>query len=213
MCFSKELSKRALGIGLLSSLLLITLGNENLSGFNKTIGITFIAVALVQLADYFIWSDVNCQTGYNELGGQLGPLFINLQPVIIFALILLFMKDSNIDKYDAIPIILNVVYLIYFIYQYKNYIANGDFCSKVKDGHLAWVWGDHFNYFFYTTLLFINLIWYAETTIHYLTVIIIFAIAVLSNFAYKDYPGQTWCYFSNSIPLIVLLLQKFTNIS
>lgn len=214
MCFSKELSKRALGLGLFSSLLLIFLGDRAITGFNRAIGLFFIVVALVQLLEYFIWSDPNCNQGLNELAGKLGPFFVVLQPVILLILILIFMRGAAIDQSDLIPIIINLAYLAYFIYSYHIYWKSRDFCSRNKtdSGQLLWSWSKHFSQITYTIVLIINIVYYSREKIHYLTAGVVGLIALFSQITYPKGFGSVWCYVSNSVPLIVLLLEHYATL-
>ena len=86
MCYTKELSMSSFIFGIITSILLIKYGDEKYKSENKAIGIFFIYISFAQLIEYLIWSDLECKTGSNKFASQVGPLLINLQPVVFYSI-------------------------------------------------------------------------------------------------------------------------------
>ena len=72
MCYSRDLSLSSLLFGIFSSFTLIYLGNKESSSTNKAIGYYFLFVSFMQLVEYFIWIDIDCDNGFNKAGALLG---------------------------------------------------------------------------------------------------------------------------------------------
>lgn len=209
MCYTKEASITAFLVGSISSLLLLFYGDKKYENQNLVIGCFFLFVSFIQLFDYFMYIDSNCISGWNKIAGYLGPIFNSLQPTILFIFVLMLVKDRMV----LWPIIiLNIIYLIYIFYLYLQYIKRNNLCSEQKNGRLSWTW--YRNGFdsrwaiIYLLLMSINilaLIQYKYIRIFALLGIVFFIISYI-NYGYHI--GEFWCWFVNSIPLIILLIQK-----
>jgi hypothetical protein len=214
MCYSKQLSIKSFLFGLFCGLILIIYGNKESSEINKVIGLFFIFSSFIQLIEYFLWKDINCKTGLNKLGFILGPIFNHLQPVILFILCSIFIKSSNIIPIEIVISII-ILYIIYFIKKYNDYILDNPIqCVKTNEtGHLNWPWKKDFNYVFYlliNLLVFINYYKYKNLTI---TSIFVHILLVISINKFNKNAGELWCYMSTGTPLLALFLQKILNIN
>jgi hypothetical protein len=87
MCFSKALSMKSFIFGMVGSIMLMLFGNMKYKQSNYVIGLMFIFVSFMQLIEYMIWSDMECNKGLNIFASYIGPLFNHLQPVLLFILI------------------------------------------------------------------------------------------------------------------------------
>ena len=135
MCYDAKSSMNGFLIGGSASLYLIFF---SYNPSYKHIGVFFAAVVLMQLAEYFIWIDQDCDKRFNELASKSVIPILVLQ---VFALIFggyLFnttILPSYILKYASIII------TILFLYScYNNfYIDNSKWCTKPnKDKRLQW---------------------------------------------------------------------------
>lgn len=224
MCYTKEASIGAFFTGLISSILLIQFGNPNLHKENLLIGIMFIFVSFMQLVDYFIYIDPKCESGSNKLAGYMGPLLNGLQPTVLFILYYYLFanqasKDSVFQKYKYLWIGLNVIYAIVIYGLYVQFWNNSNLCSYKVDGRISWSWySKNFDTFFnviYVSMLVINsyliysILKTNKQTRYFLTVFLIIIIFFfISKFNYQKHLGEFWCFFVNSVPLFILLIQK-----
>jgi hypothetical protein len=209
MCYTKEASISAFFIGFVSSLLLIFFGNKEYKLQNIGIGLLFLFVSFMQLFDYMMYIDPNCKSGWNKLAGYLGPLFNAVQPLILFVF-LWFISDNQQIKYTAL--VVNMVYLIYILVIYIQYLNKNKICSFEENGRLTWSW--YLNGFdnvwnkMYLFVLVFNLLFllkYKYILIAGILGLVFFMISVVN---YKYHVGEFWCFLVNSIPLIILALQK-----
>jgi hypothetical protein len=208
MCYSEELSKKALIFGVLSGLSLIGLGDDKYKRQNISIGFFFIFVSLMQYVEYLIWTDTNCQNGNNEFAGEIGPLLNYLQPTVFLIIIIVFMRDCKIDKNDILPFVINIGYLLYITYQYKVYLKEDNTCSTIENGHLSWAWVDFNKYMLYQIIMIFNILYYITDPLLLIAFFLSYFYFFLSYFKFKQHVGELWCYLVPSIPLIILIIEK-----
>jgi len=208
MCFSKGSSKRALLFGILCGLALMQFGKEEYNGINKTLGLFFIFVSLMQYVEYLIWSDLECKNGNNKLAGTIGPLLNYLQPTALFILVIIFFKKAIITNEDMIPLVANVGYLAYILYQYYNYMKKDKLCSRVGSRHLEWSWRNYRDYQLYNTIMIFNILFYLQEPNGLIFLGITYLYLFLSMFKFNQHIGEFWCYLTTNVPLVLLILQK-----
>ena len=209
MCYTKEASITAFLTGFISSLVLIYFGNKEYKFQNLTIGILFLFVSFMQLFDYMMYIDPSCKSGWNKLAGYLGPLFNAFQPLVLF-IFLWFISDNKEIKYTAL--IVNLVYVFYIIVIYLNYLKKGQICSYPENGRLTWSWynngfGQVWNKLYLFVLVF-NLFFLLKYKYILYASILGLIFFVISVFNYQYHIGEWWCWFVNTIPLFILLIQK-----
>lgn len=213
MCYNKELSLTSFGIGLISSLVLIKLGNKESINTNKAIGIFIIFVSLMQLIDYFIWSDLDCKKGTNKIATFLGPIFNYLQPVIFAILTNYYLKSNNIIPMNYI-ILFNTVYVLYLLYILYIIHKKSNYCTKQgNSGHLNWPWKHYFWLYAFFIISFINYTNFINNKNILTLIIISYIILLLSITKVKEAAGELWCYFVPSLPFVLFGMQKIFNIN
>ena len=212
MCYTKEISLNTFIIGISSSLILILFGNKNYQKQNLGIGILFFIVSFMQLFDYMIWDDLECKKNYNKLAGKLGPLFNAIQPLILYIFILFIKQTKEPYRLDNIILtIINFLYLAYVLYIYKVHIDK-NICSKVEKGRIRWSWYNSWENLYFPTIylivLSINVMYIIKNKYILIATLLSALFLIISKINYKYHIGEFWCYFVNSIPLIILVLQK-----
>jgi len=204
MCYSKSLSLKSFLFGIISSIYLYINNNNNSSysfNENKTIALFFSFVSLMQLVEYFLWSDLKC-TGINQTTSKIGILLNHFQPVVLL-LISLFYLESNKSLDLNIIILINIIYSIYVIYVYKRFLDEKNFCVKPnKKGHLDWTWKHNFNYNFYHLLIFLNLLNYYNYSKLTMSIILSYVLFFISLTKFKDNIGEFWCLMVTGIPFL-----------
>ena len=212
MCYSKKLSLISFLFGIITSIGLISFGNKKSFYSNLSIGIFYIFVSFMQLVEYFIWSDILCINGLNNLGSLIGPLLNHLQPIVFFVLLYIFAKPNIIIPINII-ILCNILYAIYIIYKYYYYIQDkNNLCVRVNNkGHLTWTWNKNI-IIFYLLIKFITIINYYQNTNIFISFIICYLFLLISIFKFQKNIGEFWCLMVTGVPLIVLIIQKVFNI-
>jgi hypothetical protein len=201
MCISKNLSFASFIISIASSIALIKFGKPEYLLQNKCIGYFMMFVGIMQLVDYSIWSDLSCVSGFNKLSSLLGPLLNHIQPLILMAIIYYYLDSNNIiPKYLLVA--LGIIYGIYMVYKYKEYLKD-DLCIKTNIlGGLDWKWKYNYNYIYYHLLflaILVNFYKYSQITLYF----------TISYILYNmSRSGEIWCFIINGLPLILLGLQK-----
>jgi hypothetical protein len=214
MCYSKDLSLASLTFGVFASLILINFGNKESASTNKAIGYFFLFVTLMQLVEYFLWSDINCQNGLNKLGSLLGPILNHLQPVVLLLLASFFLEPTNLISINLI-IPANILYICYVGYEYIKYISNeSNLCVRTnKCDHLDWSWKKDFNYTFYFIISFMNVANFYKNTNLIVSFGLSYLLLIVSIFNYQYNIGEFWCLMVTGIPLVNLFMQKILNIN
>ena len=151
MCFSAEISIITFIVGIIGSLLCISLGKP----VDKILGYFFIFVSLMQGIEYLLWNHQKCDN-YNRFLSILGMVLNHLQPIVLGLLILYFNKNVSTK----------IMYLIMFLYlcaiipysiQFLNnknlectitpfYISNADFYIVLN--HIKIIYNSFFCVFF-----------------------------------------------------------------
>ena len=72
MCWSLESSRNAYIIGTIASLILLYYGDN----VDKNIGSFFLAVAQIQLIEYFIWKDQSCGSMNHYASRMIVPVLV-----------------------------------------------------------------------------------------------------------------------------------------
>lgn len=206
MCYSKSLSLKSFLFGIISSLYLYINNNNSsyINNENKTIALFFSFVSLMQLVEYFLWSDLKC-TGINQTTSKIGILLNHFQPVVLLLISLFYLESNNSLDFNII-ILINIIYSIYVIYDYKRFLNEKNFCVKPnKKGHLDWTWKHNFNYTFYHLLIFLNLLNYNNYSKLTMSIILSYVLFFVSLTKFKDNIGEFWCLMVTGIPFLFSL--------
>lgn len=214
MCYSRNLSLTSFIFGIMSSVLLLKYGNEESKNTNLAIASFFIFVSIMQFIEYLLWSDINCVNGLNKFGSIIGPLFNQLQPVMLLIFASMYVKSLNLIPNNLL-ITVNLTYLIYMAYKYINFIDDSNnLCTGINsEGHLSWKWMNDFNYKYYHLLLLINLINYYNNINFIGSNIITYILFIISYYKFNKNVGEIWCLMVTGAPLFNLFLQKILNIN
>ncbi len=201
MCISKNLSLFSFIVSIVSNIILIQFGDPKYLLQNKTIGYFMFFVGLMQLIDYSIWSDLDCIYGLNKAGGLLGPILNHIQPLVLMGIIYYYLGSNDIIP-SYLLWALGLLYGIYMIYKYMEYLSN-DLCIKVNiSGGLDWKWKRNYNYIYYHLLflgILINFYGYSQITLCFITSYILYSLSITS---------EIWCFFITGLPLINLIVQR-----
>jgi hypothetical protein len=201
MCISKNLSLVSFITAIFSSIALILFGDQKYILQNKTIGYFMMFVGLMQLVDYSIWSDLDCISGLNKLGAIVGPILNHIQPLVLTAIIYYYL-DSNGIIPTSLLVALGIIYGIYMIYKYREYL-NEDLCIKTNVlGGLDWKWKHGYNYILYHSLflaILLNFYKYWQILIYFVVSYILFNLSIT---------GEIWCFLITGLPLINLIIQS-----
>ena len=113
--------------------------------------------------------------------------------------------------------IINIVAFILIVLALSKYFVknNSNLCCKLKDGYVSWNWLQHSGFeisllaVIYMTITFMNLI-LIDPISKYMKIVIVLYILLLivSTIISRKYKGELWCLVSNSLPLILLVIQK-----
>lgn len=207
MCYDAESSMNGFLIGGSASLYLIFFSNNPTY---KHIGLFFAAVVLMQLAEYFIWIDQDCNKKYNDLASKSVIPILALQ---VFALLFggyLFnttILPSYILKYASI---ITSIIILYFFYN-NFYINNDKWCTKPnQDDRLQWdKYEENINELLETIykLVFILIPFFFKNVRIGFTLFIAGMIALINTrYENKASWNSKWCFYSANIPILFVLI-------
>ena len=192
MCIDANTSLNTFLIGSISGLILII---QNM----KFIGMKLIFVSLVQLAEYFMWTDLKCVNGRNQFGNFIGIISLLLQLV-----------GANFISKGSTPV--NILSLFIYLYVLIKYIYNKTPCSiEGYKGHLKWGFVSSLTKKeaqLLTMHYLINVYFQPNETPYTIilySLLLLYTINITGNNIYDvNYWGSYWCYLSNMIgPILV----------
>ena len=214
MCYSAESSINGFLIGGAASLYLLFFSNNQTF---KHIGLFFSSVVLMQLAEYFIWIDQDCNKNYNNLASKSIIPILALQVVAMLFGGYLF-NTTILPKY-----LLKYLFFISFIgflyYSINNFFINTNkFCTRPnKDSRLDW---DKYNeivtpfmeniYKIVFTLIPLS---FKEVRIGFLFFILGINALIATRYDNIVSWNSTWCFYSAYIPTIFVVISLIEKIS
>ena len=134
MCYTKELSLKAFMFGSITSLVLFVIGNNK----DRHLALFFLSVALMQVAEYFIHLDENCNSKRNiNHYASVSVTHILLLQIAVLMYFGLYYKTFKKPYIHRTILYLTVIMFVYYsaIIPFKK----TKLCSiKTKQGHLSW---------------------------------------------------------------------------
>ena len=213
MCWSPEASLSAYILGITASLYLLFKGDK----YDKHIGLFSLIFIQIQLAEFLMWIDQDCNKNINHYATIFAEYILTLQPFSIIVGAILF-KTTNI------PNNLLYIFLLIFIISLINYsiivIYNKrKLCSKsINNGYLEW---DRINkvdkiyYIFY--FIFMFLIWPFLKSKKGLLIFIFGIISLLfglnNNYKFNFAQWESkWCFFGVLLPFFIIIIKLIFKI-
>ena len=214
MCYSKNLSLTSFIFGITSSFLLINYGNKKNLKSNLVIGYFFMFVSVMQLIEYYIWTDLKCKTGYNKFSAYIGPLFNHLQPIVLLLITRRYLQSNNCIS-DNIITVLNLAYFMYILHKYIKYINDkNNLCIQLNsERHINWTWKKDFHYGIYIFIELINALNYSNNTNFMISICFSYLLLFISINKFKKNIGEFWCLMVTGVPFVNLFIQNSFNIA
>jgi hypothetical protein len=210
MCINAEISILTFAISAFSSIVLIKYGLDKYKTENLIAGIFFIYISLMQLFEYFIWSDINdIIWGGNLIASKISALFIFTQPIVLYILKLIIIQPPKINWVYAI---IEILFFIYVLYCFNNFMVlqKQKSCYPDKNtGLLVWSWLNYIDYIIYFSVFIFSIFIYIDFRYAIISAIWLFSILDLSYFIVpKDY-GMLYCFVAGISPILMLFWQIF----
>lgn len=211
MCFNYKISLLTFLIGFIFSIILFKFGNIKYSTENKVSGIFFIFISLIQLMDFLFWIDIKNEYGINKIITVIGPILNICQPIILYLIKIFYYKPDILSfKNFNLPIaLLNLLYLIYFIKIYNDFLSYNKLITSTYKNHLKWNWVKYTNPIYYLVLLTINIFYLFDLKYSSIFFLITYLFLFISAIFFKYNPGELWCFFGAFIPLILFLIYYY----
>ena len=211
MCFNYKVSLLTFAIGCIFSVLLIIYGNPQYKIENTVSGIFLIFISLIQFMDFLFWIDLKNINGINKITTIIGPILNIGQPTILYLIKYFYYKPNIFEGVNLIVAILNLLYFLYFINIYIQFLLNEKLVTSTEHKHLKWPWIKYANPFFYLILFAIN-IFYLFNFNYALVLFLITYFFLFISYKYFYYSaGELWCFFGSFIPLIMFFASFYIN--
>ena len=206
MCFSAEASLISYVLGSIASLYLFIKGDK----YDKHIALFSLTFIQMQLAEFFMWFDQECNKNINHYATIFAEYILILQPLSIILGAILF-KTTNIQNnllyfFLLISIIYSIYYSIGVAYNKRK------LCSKsINNGYLEWDKIKKIELIeIIVYLIFMSLPW---LFLKNKKGIIVFAFGIISllfglNNNYKFNFSQwesKWCFISVLLPILIII--------
>lgn len=209
MCYSATSSISSFLIGMPSSVYLMMQKNK----YAKHLGLFFCSVLLMQLAEFFMWIDQSCGVlNFIATKSVISILMLQLLTLIIGGYIY---KTIPLKKNFYEPLL--IACTIYFIYISTLSILHKTSCSKSINGTLQWGQYKQFMLNSYTEwfYFFIFVLFFSYLSLRSWMWALAFIMGTI--FLYSNYnvnilsQYSKWCYYSASIPVIIMLIILFKS--
>ena len=209
MCFSAKSSIISFSVGIIGSLLCVSLG----TAADKIIGYFFAFVSSMQIIEYLLWTHQKCDN-YNKFISMLGMILNHLQPLVLSCLVLNFNPRTPYKKWIALIMAVYLCVIIPYSYQFLQH-KNNQCTLKGTDNHLFWHW-NNMSYCCFVYIIFLialSAFWLLGMPTLKLGVIfaIISIVSYLSSVYFYPHKnlGAMWCYYAVFIPIIYYIIRVF----
>ena len=217
MCYNKEASISVFTYVTVASGLLWYRNYPN----DRMLAIISFGIGLVQLFEYFLWAYPGCNL-INHYATIAIALIIVLHPTIIFSSSYVYENTVIPKNYLLLPIILGCIGFIY--YAVRLLTSKRNFCSKaLKNDYLTWdinlVGGkpsDNISSFTIWMLYFIPLFvfLFLKNRTYGVIIFAVLFVGLLFSMDKARFLASVksnswrslWCFVSNSLPIIILIL-------
>ena len=206
MCFSAEASLTSYVLGSIASLYLLIKGDK----YDKHIGLFSLTFIQMQLAEFLMWIDQDCNKNINHYATIFAEYILILQPLSIILGALLF-KTTNIPK-NLLYLFL-LISIICLINYSKGVVYNKrKLCSKsIDNSYLEWdiiKEYDLISYIIY--FIFMFLIWPFVKNKKGLIVLIFGMLSLLfglnNNYKFNFAQWESkWCFFAVLLPFLIII--------
>lgn len=224
MCFNSQTSLATFLLSSLLSCYLIFNGYLIKNNNDVFIGILSFTIGIMQLLEYFIWNNLDCNI-INHYLSLIIIFVLYLQPTIsYFSYIYLFNNFKPFNKYFIYVILLYSLFIIYLLYYFNN---NYNLCSKPSKKSCRLVWSPYeiFSKTFYNIFLssifhlfYFGIIFYIYSKreknrnisltsifLPFTFVIAFFYSFYFENINFNDIFGSVWCFMAVFLPLIYII--------
>jgi len=211
MCFNYKVSLLTFVIGTVFSVLLMKYGNPQYKLENKVSGIFLIFISLIQFMDFLFWIDLKNLYGINKITTILGPILNVAQPTILYIIKYIYYKPNIFEGLNLLVAILNLLYFIYFLKVYIQFLLNEKLVTSTENNHLKWPWIKYASPINYLIMFAINIFYLFNFNYAlFLFVILYFLLYISHTFFYYN-AGELWCFFGSFIPLILFFASFYIN--
>tara|TARA_Y100000991_G_C21949145_1_gene338899 strand:+ start:261 stop:938 length:678 start_codon:yes stop_codon:yes gene_type:complete len=221
MCFNAQSSITTFFIVLCCSIFLYIRNYR----YGKTLALIFFTVALMQLAEFFMWSDLKCGN-MNDYATKFAFIVLCLEPVIVTFAVYNYNVSKIPNKYLKW---IFYFYLIFFgLFIFRTLIYNKKLCSlpSKKLKHLIWDHGHLMSnlpklliYSFWILYFCAGLLFLSfkniQVGVTYLLLIVI--TIVLSKYFTRNSKNSLtwkslWCLIINIIPFLAIGIGEYYHI-
>jgi hypothetical protein len=208
MCYSKIASLISFILGTIFNIFVYIKYKDNPK--IKSIIIAWQWVIMMQLSEYFIWTDQNCGK-INKFGTNLALIFNLTQPIIVYLVLMIFSNNvNNINKTISSALIL--IYIIYILLALNN--NNKYVCVKPSShcSHLNLNWWNNFKYggLVYTfVLLAIIFLMLQPKELSIFVISYISLTLFISIIFYSCGQPSMWCFMVVPFPIFLMLYYEF----
>lgn len=221
MCYNKETSLATFLGSLVVSGLLIYRNNSN----DKFIALFLLALSSMQLAEFFIWNNINNKEK-NKFFTRIANIIIILQPIVVLFGLYNFGNLIISNSMLFYPLIISLFYTLYLWSDLFNSPYKLSVVSKVNK-HLSWGQKDIFPdikalifNIFYSSIIIFGPLLLKPRYVGYIITLIIIITLLLSyiktrkeiDIIHKSSWKSLWCFMAPFMFLLYYLLTGYLNL-
>ena len=204
MCWNSTSSLAAFISGTLINIYMVNKYKYNTTII--TICIAYQWALMMQLAEYFIWNDIDCKTDINKIATKVA-LFLNItQPIIVYIVLIINSKVSDVFKIiSTILILFYTFYTLYYVFNnFNKYNCVNKKSNCLNINLKCWEDIKYGGIIFSATLFLIILFLLRPIELSIPIVIYLFLTSLISSKFYSCGVSSIWCLLY--VPLILCLL-------
>lgn len=201
MCYSATSSIISATVGIIGSILCISLGSIT----DRIVGYYIAFVCSMQIIEYLLWTHQICDN-YNRMISVIGMILNHVQPFVL-GLIILAINNKSPKHWVLIIMFLYMCVIIPYSIQFIN-VSEKCTIKSSDNPHLFWKW-NYMNYAIFVYFVFIVTL----CALFILGIpnlkngILLSAVAIITYslslvFYPKNAAGSIWCYFSTFLPIM-----------
>jgi len=206
MCISADVSLTTFLISVISSLLLIYYGKPEYQRENLVVGLFLLYIASVQLLEFCLWIDIHNTYGINTIATLILPLYVYLQPPILYIL-------QTWIYHISPPVWMWIVLCIYGLMtciQYIIYVQHErPLMTSCLHGTINWTWISH--HYLISVIHYVFFIYAIFAFMPFILASIMGAFLVIINsisfFYYKRHFGSFFCFLGAFFSLFFLCIE------
>lgn len=207
MCISAIVSLATFAISIISSFVLIYYGQYRFARENLVIGTFFIYVAIMQLLEWVMWTDIDGKKGWNQIATMITPIYVYIQPFVLYYIEVAVYGWKRGSESNLV-LVAAALYLVVSVLQYREFVKGGVLVTDKCGGEtLHWKWIPYFNILLYFFVFIYAIFSFMPLPFSLLVFVIGCICLAISILKYWGSSSSFFCFISALAPIAFILIE------